>query len=161
MNIFRLKICDLLGEVNQNYSGVFNRDSHLITILPKEITQVIGDYRIHISEFIIAKVKGRIEGFVGHPQITEDVFLKIPDNLLKPSKILKDIRTVNKNKFLFINSNPLHQIVIDILRLESGLTEINTIFDMKKDELKRLEARLPTVFRSGETPVSRIHAPPL
>lgn len=44
-------------------------------MLKNEIFNIIGDKIIHISEFIIAKIKGKVRGNNGHPEITEDIFL--------------------------------------------------------------------------------------
>jgi hypothetical protein len=87
----------------------------------------------------------------------------------KKSPIEDQIDRINKNttgifkrdkEYLFININPIHQIVVEIERRSSGLTEINTIFDSTPKELKRLEDKLPTIFSSGETPISHIRASP-
>ncbi len=154
------KIADLIERVNANSTGIFKRDSELIVIVNKEISEIIGDSHIYLSEFIIAKVKGKVLGLGGHPKITDEVMLRIPESLSHPYKILEDNRRKNKKEYLFINMDPLHQIVVEVERKPGGLTEINTIFDSTPGELKRLEGKLPTVFSSGETPVSRIRASP-
>lgn len=159
MNIFRLEICDLLEKVNMNTSGVFDRTPRLISILPQNISEVIEDNKVYISEFIIAKVKGRVKMFDGHLLITDKIFLQISETLSNPDKILSDNRIAHKNKFLFIILNPLYLIAVEVKRLESGLTEVNTIYELEYTELKRLEAKLPTVFSSGGTP-SSAYSPP-
>lgn len=152
------QINKIVERVNKNKTGIFKRDSELIVVLPDIIAEVIGSYHIYISEFIIAKVKGKIKGYKGHPRITDEVLYKIPKSLSDPNKILKDIRKEEKREYLFINVDPLHQIVVEVGRKPNGLNEINTIFDSDSNELKRLEGKLPTVYSSGETPISRIHA---
>lgn len=153
-----MEISFLIEQVNKNTTGIFDRVPKLIILLPGNISDIIGDNKIYLSEFIIAKVKGKIKNLKGHPKITDEILYQLPRNLSKPYKILKDIRQKQKEEYLFINIDPLHQIVIEITRKESGLTEINSIFDTTPQELKRLEGKLPTVFSSGETPFSRIHA---
>ena len=152
------QINEIVERVNRNKTGIFKRDSELIVILPDTIAEVIGSYHIYISEFIIAKVKGKIKVYKGHPKITDEVLYKIPKNLSDPNEILKDIRKEEKREYLFINVDPLHQIVVEVERKPSGLSEINTIFDSDFNELKRLEGKLPTVYSSGDTPISRMHA---
>ena len=149
---------DIIKRVNENKIGIFNRKSELIIFVDEDISDIIGDNRIYISEFIISKVKGRIKGFAGHTKITDEILLKVPNNLSNPYKILQDTRRKTKKEYLFINTDPLHQIVVEVGRKYNGLTEINTIFDSTYEELKRLEGKLPTVFSSGETPISRIRA---
>ncbi len=143
-------IFDLLNRVNRNTSGIFKRESELIITLPPVIANVIKSNRIYLSEFIIAKVKGLIIGINGHPEITDNLFLKIPNNLSRPREILEDNR--NNTKYLFINIEPLSEIVVEICRFESGKTEINTIHLINENELKRLESKFPVVFSSGGTP---------
>lgn len=141
---------DLLKRVNENSTGIFKRDSELIVILPETIAKIIGDNQIYLSEFIIAKVKGKLEEFDGHPEITDDIFSKIPSNLSCPKEILKDIR--HNRKYLFIGFDPLHEIVVEIYRKDSGKTEINTIHLITSKKLKRLEHKFPVVYSSGGTP---------
>lgn len=145
-----IRIQNLIRRVNANKTGIFRRDSELIAILPKEIASVIGDDKIHISEFIVAKIKGRINELNNHPEITNQMFLRIPRSLSQPFKILKDTR--NREKYLFINNNPLHEIVVEISRNNSDKSEINTMHIIDSRELKRLEHKFPAVYSSGETP---------
>jgi hypothetical protein len=153
-------IYDLVRKVNANKTGIFKRKPKLIVILPNNIAAIIGDNKVHISEFVMAKIKGRIKGYKGHPKITDEVLFNLPRSLSNPRKIIQDTRKGNRKEYLFINIEPLHQIVVEIERRLSGHTEINTIFDTTINELKRLEDKLPTVFSSGETPISRMHASP-
>jgi hypothetical protein len=145
-----MAIEDILKRVNKNTTGIFERSSELIVTVPQEISRIIGDDEIHLSEFIVAKVRGFIRDKVGHPEITDEIFLKIPQNLSNPKEILQDIRA--SKKYLFINVNPLHEIVVEIFRRESGKTEINTIHIINTQELKRLEHKFPVVYSSGGTP---------
>lgn len=149
---------NIVTGVNKNNTGTFNREAQLVTILPKPIANIIGDDKIHLSEFVAAKIKGLVKGFPGHPNITDDVIRRLPDSLSTPQKILEDVRKETRKEYLFINTDPTHQIVVEIERKPSGLTEINSIFDSTDKELKRLEGKLPTVYSSGETPSSRIRA---
>lgn len=143
-------IFDLVDRVNRNTTGLFKRESELVVVLPLLISNIIKSDKIYLSEFIIAKVKGRIYGQNGHPEITDKMFLDIPYNLSHPREILEDNR--NNKKYLFININPLSEIVVEISRFDSGKTEINTIHIINPQELKRLESKFPVVFSSGETP---------
>lgn len=150
------QINEIVERVNRNKTGIFKRDSELIVILPDTIAEVIGSYHIYISEFIIAKVKGLIKNNAGHSEITDDILSNIPHNLSFPKEILQDTR--QNKKYLFINIKPLHEIVVEISRNNSGKSEINTIHLINYKELKRLEHKFPVVYSSGETPISRIHA---
>lgn len=143
-------INDLIKRVNKNKTGIFKRDSELIAVLPDKIAVVIGDSKIYISEFIIAKVKGKISELIGHLEITDTILLKIPYNLSFPMEILQDTRS--SKKYLFINIDPLHEIVVEISRYDSRKTEINTIHIIDYKELKRLEHKFPVVYSSGESP---------
>ncbi len=140
---------DLLQRVNKNTDGIYNKNSELITTVDEDISVIIGDHSIHISEFIIAKVKGKSVGLVGHPEITDEIFLRIPFNLSNPQEIIQDIRS--PRKYLFINSNPQHEIVVEVFRKESGKTEINTLHLISIHKLKQLESRFPVVYSSGGT----------
>ncbi len=134
----------------------FSREPQRIAILPKHIATIVGDTEVYLSEFIIAKVMGLVDGLSGHPEITRATLEKLPENLEHPIKIFKDIRS--QKKYLFIHADPLHQVVVEIARKESGKTEINTIHLINPDKLKKLEHKFPTVFSSGETPGPRIRA---
>ncbi len=140
----------LLERVNKNRSGIFNKESEVIAILPEEIALIMGDTKINISEFIIAKIKGFIKKNIGHNEITDSLFCMIPNNLCNPKKILQDTRS-NK-KYLFISVNPLHEIVVEISRNNLDKSEINTIHLINYNELRRLEIYFPVVFSSGGTP---------
>lgn len=136
---------------------LFSREPQRIAILPKHIATIVGDTEVYLSEFIIAKVMGLVGGLAGHPEITRSILERLPKGLADPMKILQDTRM--GKKYLFINQDPLHEIVVEIARRESGRAEINTIHKIDIDELKRLEHKFPVVFSSGENShVSRIHA---
>lgn len=143
-------IYDLVDRVNKNTTGIFKRDSELVVTLPAVIANVIKNNRIYLSEFIVAKIKGLIKGNSGHKEITDHVLFDIPKNLSKPREIIEDTR--GNKKYLFININPLHTVVVEISRANWGKTEINTIYPLDSKELKRLENKFPVVFSSGETP---------
>ena len=148
-------IQNILERVDRNTSGIFSKVPEPIFALPPDVSDLVEDTVVHISEFIIAKVQGKIGFNKGHPEITPEILLSIPNTLCKPSKIYEDKRTLNRTKYLFICNIPLHQIVVEIRRMETGKTEINTIFDMRNSELKRLEGKLPTIFSStGGAPTS-------
>ncbi len=148
----------LVKSVNDNATGIFERNSRKIVTLPNAIASVIGSKEIYISEFIIAKIKGKIRNLPNHPEISDEVLLKIPISLSFPEEILQDTRTIKK--YIFISIDPLHEIVVEICRKNSGKSEINTIHLINPQELKRLENKFPIVYSSGETPNSRICASP-
>lgn len=153
MNANPANIKDILEKVDSNLTGVYSKKPQLIAIIDAEITGIIGDRLIHISEFVIAKVKGLIPELDGHPEITDELFLKLPVFIAYPYKILRDTRA--DRKFLFITASPQTEIVIEVRRFESGVTEINTFHKVELDELKRLERKFPVVYsESAETPSS-------
>jgi hypothetical protein len=142
---------DIIIRVNSNPMGVFSRIPEPIVILGLEISEIIGDDCIHISEFIIAKIKGRISQFNGHPEITDEILSKLLFNLSNPLKILFDKRS--HRKYLFVASSPEHIIVVEIRRRETGKTEINTIYPVGEKEQRRL-GKFPIAYcpDSGGTP---------
>jgi hypothetical protein len=144
-------IADVVTRVNTNQTGKFLRVPEPIIMLRSEIASVIGDTFIHISEFIIAKIQGRIKDNVGHPEITDEILVRLPYALNNPIKIHTDIRS--ERKYIFIASDPLHVIIIETRRMETGLTEINTIYRIDRQEQRRLE-KFPTAYcpPSGGTP---------
>lgn len=134
-------IKNLLDRVNSNATSIFSRIPEAIVILDSELSRKIGDNRIHISEFIIAKVKGLIPTLGGHPEISDKIFERLPLNLCNPNKVILDKRL--PNKYLFIASNPTHLIAVEVRRKESGKTEINTIYKIDRKEQRRLD-KFPT-----------------
>lgn len=149
----RKNIEDLLLRVEKNDTGVYSKTPVLIAILNGEVSSIVGDRFVYISEFVIAKIKGLIPELDGHKEITDGLFLKLPKLLEKPFEILIDTRA--DRKVLFITISPRTEIVIEVGRFESGLTEINTFHFVGIDELKRLECKFPVVYsESAETPSS-------
>ena len=146
-------IKDLLLKVEKNTTGMYSKTPVLVAVLDKEISIIIGDRLIHLSEFVIAKIKGFIPELDGHKEITNGLFLKLPDLIARPFKILRDTRA--DRKFLFITISPQTEIVIEVRRIESALTEINTFHVVGIDKLKRLERKFPVVYsKPAETPLS-------
>lgn len=146
---------DIIARVNKNTSGIYKREPELVTKLPQNIADIVGDDEVNISEFIMAKIKGKIRGFKNHLEITDKIFREIPSELCRPDEILRDVRS-KRVKYLFIKIKPKQQIVIEIKRPESGKTEINTIFQMSHKEQRRLEQTLPTAYKAplGDAPTS-------
>ena len=136
-----IPIKSLLDRVNSNTTGIFLRTPEAIVILDSQFPEKIGDDRVHISEFIIAKVKGLIPTLGGHPEITDEIFQRFSLSLCNPSRIIIDKRL--PNKYLFIAHNPTHLIAVEVRRKESGKTEINTIYKMDREEQRRLD-KFPT-----------------
>ena len=145
-----------INSVNNNQSGIYRRESELIVVLPLKLANIIGTDSIYMSEFIIAKIKGKIKNIEGHKEITDLILSKVPESLSSPLEIIQDTRY--DKKYLFVNIDPLHEIVVEISRNFSFKSEINTIHLINVQELKRLERKFPVVYSSGETPLSRIRA---
>ncbi len=142
-------IKNLIKRVNGNKTGIFTRDPELIVILPETIATIIGSSDVYISEFIIAKIKGKIRELGGHPEISDNTLERLPESLSKPFKIYEDNRTPDRDKYIFIKIDPAHQIVVEIHRPESGKTEINTIIPLNSKKRKQLEKNLKAVFTSA------------
>jgi hypothetical protein len=66
-------IQDIISRVNSNITGKFSRTPEPIVILSPKILKAIGDDMVHISEFIVAKVKGLIPDLNSHFEITDDI----------------------------------------------------------------------------------------
>ena len=143
MIIKLVKISNIISRVN-NKNSLFSRKPEPISILKSAISDIVGDNVVYISEFVIAKIKGKIKELNGHLEITDKIIGTIPCLLNKPKEILRDTRS-NK-KYIFIISNPSIEIVIEIRRVESGKTEINTLHKININELKRLERKFPVVL---------------
>lgn len=148
-NKTKLNIHKLIDNVNQNNTGIYNRSPELIARLPIKISRIIGSKDVYISEFIIAKIKGKINELDGHPEISDEILERLPKSLSRPYKIYEDNRTPNRDKYIFINMDPAHQIVVEIHRPESGKTEINTIIPLNSKKRKQLEKNLKAVFTSA------------
>jgi hypothetical protein len=104
------------------------------------------DSGVHLSEFIVAKIKGLIPGLQGHPDISNELLAEIPQRLNDPVEILQDTRVENK-KYLFINVDPHTLAVVELERLSSGLTEINTFHKINEAELARMERQFPIIYK--------------
>ncbi len=144
MPIQLIEIGDLLTRVNNNHDGIFRKIPEPIVILCEDISSIIGDDSIFLSEFVIAKVKGKIPLLSGHPEITDEIIISLPSLIQFPLKIFQDTRA--NNKYLFIIAHPSLEVVIEVKRLESGKTEINTFHKIGIDEIKRLERKFPVVL---------------
>lgn len=146
-------INNMLVSVEINQTGVFSRIPQAIAVLNDELSDILGDRIVYISEFIIAKIKGKIPKLNGHPEITDEMFLAIPYDVIDPVKVLRD--KSSDSKYLFIARNGKRVIVIEVKRHESGLTEISTIYPIGKKEQRRLE-KFPIAYcpGSGGAPIS-------
>lgn len=143
MTIKLVEIHDIISRVDSK-NGLFSKIPELISMLNSQISSIIGDDVVYISEFVIAKVKGKISELNSHPEITDEIIESIPYFIQKPQEILQDTRS--GQKYLFITSNPFIEIVIEVRRIESGKTEINTLHKINTGELKRLERKFPVVL---------------
>lgn len=139
-------ISDLIKRVNTNTTGIFKRDSELIVRLPSLISNILGSNEIYLSEFVIAKVKGRITKLNNHPEITDDIFIMLPESLSNPFRIYEDNRVANRKKYIFIKIDPSHQIVVEINRANSGRSEVNTVIPLNAKKRKQLEKNLKAVL---------------
>lgn len=144
MEIQLVKIEKLLSVVNKNTNGIFSSIPEPIIILNKNLSEIIGDNIVYLSEFVIAKIKGKVPELNSHVEITDDIFLLLPTLLQSPQEILKDTRALDK--YLFIICNPFIEVVIEVRRIESNKTEINTLHKINIEELKRLERKFPVVL---------------
>ena len=137
-------IKSMLENINANKDGHFSKDPEPIAILNERISLLIRDTVIHLSEFVIAKVKGKIPALNYHPEITDDIFISLPSIIQYPQQVLKDTRA--SGKYLFIIESPFIEVVIEVRRIDSGKTEINTLHKITIEELKRLERKFPVVL---------------
>ena len=149
----RANIKSLLKKVEKNKTGMYSKMPVFVAVLNAEIGDIVGDRLVHISEFVVVKIKGLIPELDGHKEITDEHFLKLPKSLNNPIEILADTRA--NRKFLFITISPRTEIVVEVRRFESRMTEINTFHLVGTDELKRLERKFPVDYsESAETPMS-------
>lgn len=144
MSIKLVKIKNLLKKVNENDDGIFSRKPKPIVVITGHISNIIGDNVIYLSEFVIAKIKGKIPELNGHPEITDKIIISLPVFIQYPMLILKDTRVYNK--YLFIIDNSFMEIVIEVKRTESNKTEVNTLHKINHEELKRLEHKFPVIL---------------
>ena len=86
-----VKIESILIDIKKNNNGIYSRIPKPIIILNKNISHIIGDSIIHISEFVLAKVKGMISELNYHPEITDNILISLPLLIQSPIRILKDI----------------------------------------------------------------------
>ncbi|MEK7095653.1 MAG: hypothetical protein AAB917_03265 [Patescibacteria group bacterium] len=140
------KIRDILDRVERNKTHIFSKEPEMIVVLNQNISSIITDNNVHISEFIVAKIKGRIRNNRGHSEINQKIFLSIPNTLNNPSRIYIDHRKTERNKYLFVSLKPSHQIVVEVKRIESGKTEINSIIPLGKRTLKQLGNKFQAVY---------------
>ena len=136
-----------LERIEGDTSGLFSKELKLAVILRPTISDIIGDNEIYISEFIVAKIRGKTRGNAGHPEITDEIFLNVPYTLNHPFVIYQDPRKAGKTKFIFIEVDKNHQIIVEICRIETGKSEINTIIPIGERTLKQLGGKLQAVFR--------------
>lgn len=155
-SLFRVRsIRRLITSVERSKTGMFEKKPICIGTLSVHLASIVKDDRIHLSEFVVAKIKGRIKGFHGHPNLTNEILLRIPNTLRFPCRVYHDNRVEGRMKYLFVGKDPKHIVAVEVRRREYGLTVINTVFDTFDSELKRLEARLPVVHdHVGGTPHS-------
>ena len=142
----RANIKDLLKKVEKNKTGVFSKTPVLVAVLNKEISDIVGDELVHISEFVIAKIKGLIPDLDGHREITDSIFTSIQKSLDEPLYIYLDTRTGSRRKFLFVAEKPLHLLVVEVVRPETGVTEINSVFPLGNRTLKQFGSKFRTVY---------------
>ena len=74
----------------------------------------------------------------GHPDVTKDFMLNLPNLLNSPYQILLDEK--EKTKRFVICGEPKHRVVLEIKR-HCNKTEINTIHRIRESTLKKLGNR--------------------
>jgi hypothetical protein len=116
----------------------FSRELILVTELNENISAKIGDNTVYISEFIVSKIMGYIPFLEGHPEVTVNFFLQLPELLNNPSQILEERNKPNK-KYL-ICGEPTHRVVLEVRR-NNDKTEINTIHRIRESTLRKLESK--------------------
>lgn len=123
--------------INNIDTGKVNYGRHLVLVctFSAELAAIIGDREVYISEFVVAKILGYIKRLNGHPEVTKEFFLALPD-LLKNSKGVL-MRGDRPNERYVICGTPHHRVVLEIKR-DGGVTQINTIHLIKESKLKRL-----------------------
>lgn len=148
----KIDIGELIQNVDRNTTGRFDRNPKVVVELPKHISEIIGlkDGRVYLSEFVIAKIKGKIPELNGHPEITDAMLQDLPTKLADPIEVLNDNRE-NTKKYLFINLGPMTEAVVEVERGPDGLTEINTFHRINEKELGRLEEKFPTIYKKEST----------
>lgn len=146
-------IKDIIDRVNTNSNGIYDRVPKPIVTLPPEISKIVGGDTIHLSDFVVAKIKGLISGLGGHSEITDQMISELPQRLAAPLEILKD----GEKKYFFINQDPQTRAVVEIGRNAQGITEVSTYHPLGDRTQKQLEKNFPTVYRApAETASPRI-----
>lgn len=127
----------ILLQVRENVDGYYSR-------LPVEVARLhpklgFGPLisRVHLSEFVIAKIMGRIPDFLGHDDWKDVDFVAVPHLLKNPAIVLRDSRS--NSKYLHIDASESRRlIVVEVERRPSGHTSINTMYRIDPAEYKRL-----------------------
>jgi hypothetical protein len=102
----------------------------------------IDDRKVYISEFVVAKILGYVHHLKGHPKVTREFLLQLPQFLSNPIKILQ--KESRPKELYIICGKPTHRVVLEIKR-NNNRTEINTIHRIRESTLKKLEEKCITM----------------
>jgi hypothetical protein len=122
---------------------IFSRELFKVCELSKDLEKLIGEKDVYLSEFVIGKVLGLIKNLDGHQEIGSDMFLRIGSIINASKEVLIDSR--RENTFLVLSETEYVVVVIKFKRLESGKTEIMTVYGIGEKEKKRLEQKHPVL----------------
>lgn len=114
----------------------YSKELVLVCRFEKELADRIGDNEVYISEFVLAKILGYLPHLVGHPEISKNFLLILPEYLQQANEIL--MRLDRPKERYLICGIPNHRVVLEIKR-DGGKTQINTIHLIKEFNLKKLE----------------------
>lgn len=128
---------ELIENVNPG-KDIYSKELFLVCELTEAIAIKIGDDKIFVSEFVIAKIMDYIPTIAGHPEVTKDFLLNLPKLLNSPTEILKD--TKEDSKVFIICGKPKYRVVLEIKR-KNYRTEINTIHKIRESTLRKLKSK--------------------
>ncbi len=131
----------MYSDILKNISPNKNKYSHeliRVCVFDKSISRRIGDRRVYISEFVLAKILGYVKHLNGHPDVDLKFLLELPRFLKDPNEVL--MRTDRPKERYVICGNPSHRVVLGIKR-NNNVTEINTIHRIRESTLNRLRVK--------------------
>jgi hypothetical protein len=120
------------------YKNKYSKELTLVCSLNDQLSRRIGDDKVFISEFVVAKILGYLKHLQGHPEVTKDFLFQLPEFLVKPKEIL--MRTDRSRERYVICGEKDHRVVLEIER-GGKYTEINTIHLIREENLKKLEGK--------------------
>ena len=138
------KLEDILAEIESK--AHFSKELFKICNFNKAISDILHEDELYISEFVIAKISGLIPNLHGHPEITHDIVCGLSDIINMSHEILADSR--REQTYLIVNKVESVIVVVKVKRLETGKTEVMTIYGVGEREQKRLEHKHPVFLIS-------------